>query len=54
MAEKGKETKNKKPIPCKIILVGDSGVGKTSIIKRYLNKFSKNISTTISTSTLIN
>ena len=50
MAEKGKETKNKKPIPCKMILVGDSGVGKTSIIKRYLNKFSKNISTTISTS----
>ena len=34
----------------KVILVGDSGVGKTSMIKRYLNEFSKNISPTISTS----
>ena len=50
MTEKGIKTKNKKPIPCKIILVGDSGVGKTSMIKRYLNEFSKNISPTISTS----
>ena len=39
-----------KPINCKIILVGDSGVGKTSIIARYLNKYSPNIVTTINTS----
>ena len=32
-------TKNKTPIPCKIILVGESGVGKTSIISRYLNRY---------------
>jgi small GTP-binding protein len=28
--------RNKIPIPCKIILVGESGVGKTSIISRYI------------------
>ena len=39
-----------KPINCKIILVGDSGVGKTSIIARYLSKYSPNIVTTINTS----
>ena len=39
-----------KPINCKIILVGDSGVGKTSLIARYLNKYSPNIVTTINTS----
>ena len=50
MEEKCIKTKNKKPIPCKMILVGDSGVGKTSMIKRYLNQFSKNIAPTISTS----
>ena len=42
--------KNIKPIPCKIILVGDSGVGKTSIINRYLNKFNEKITATVSTS----
>lgn len=49
MAEK-EITKNKKPIPCKMILVGDSGVGKTSMINRYLNEYSKNVTPTISTS----
>ena len=33
--------------PCKVILVGDSGVGKTSIISRYINLYNPNpISTT--------
>ena len=30
---------NQEPIRCKTILVGDSGVGKTSIIGRYINKY---------------
>ena len=34
-------------IPCKVILVGDSGVGKTSIINRYLNKFPEKVNPTI-------
>ena len=50
MAEKEIETKNKKPIPCKMILVGDSGVGKTSMINRYLNEYSNSVTPTISTS----
>lgn len=33
------QAKNKTAIPCKIILVGESGVGKTSIISRYLNRY---------------
>ena len=37
MAEQ--KVKNEIPIPCKLILVGESGVGKTSIITRYLNKY---------------
>ena len=31
--------RNKKPIPCKVILVGESGVGKTSIISRYIKNW---------------
>ena len=45
-----KLTKNSKPIPCKIILVGDSGVGKTSIINRYLDHYKENITSTLTTS----
>ena len=37
-------------IPCKIILVGDSGVGKTSIINRYINKYTGNQKSTIGAS----
>ena len=38
------------PISCKTILVGDSGVGKTSIIGRYLNQFKENEKATIGAS----
>ena len=37
-------------IHCKAILVGNSGVGKTSIISRYLNKFNPKEKTTIGAS----
>ena len=43
--------RNKIPIPCKIILVGESGVGKTSIISRYLkNIYNDNQTSTLSSS----
>ena len=48
---KGKKIKNIKPIPCKIILIGDCGVGKTSLINRYLNQYNDTIiATTLNTS----
>ena len=48
--EKEEELSGELIIPCKIILVGDSGVGKTSIINRYLNKFTEKIKPTIGAS----
>ena len=47
MSDNKQKTKNYKPIPCKIILVGDSGVGKTCIIRRYLSSefFPNNLTT---------
>ena len=42
--------KNRSAIHCKTILVGDSGVGKTSIIGRYLKKFNSNEKATIGAS----
>jgi len=38
------------PIRCKTILVGNSGVGKTSIISRYLGKYNPDEKTTIGAS----
>ena len=41
--------RNKKPIPCKVILVGESGVGKTAIISRYIkNWYNDNQPSTLS------
>ena len=42
--------KSKKKIQCKLILLGDSGVGKTCIINRYLKRNNLNLSATLSTS----
>ena len=46
--QKKEKTKNCKPIPCKIILVGDSGVGKTCIINAYLKELKENNIATVS------
>ena len=42
--------KSKKKIQCKLILVGDSGVGKTCIINRYLKRSTSEVTATLSTS----
>ena len=44
------KSNEKKPILCKNILVGDSGVGKTSIINKYLDKYMPNPHATLNTS----
>ena len=37
----------KKAIPCKVVLIGESGVGKTSIISRYMtDSFSSTLGST--------
>ena len=41
---------NKNSVGCKIILVGDSGVGKTSIIARYVRKYKDNEKMTVGAS----
>jgi len=41
------EDEEKKAIPCKVVLIGESGVGKTSIISRYMtNTFSSVLGST--------
>lgn len=42
------QTKNENAIPCKVILVGESGVGKTSIISRFINKYEEKAESTLS------
>lgn len=42
------QIKNETPIPCKVILVGESGVGKTSIISRFINKYDEKPESTLS------
>ena len=45
-----KSSPNEIPIRCKTIIVGDSGVGKTSIIGRYIKKYNERTETTITAS----
>ena len=41
------DSDEKKAIPCKVVLIGESGVGKTSIISRYMtDKFSATLGST--------
>ena len=41
------DSEEKKAIPCKVVLIGESGVGKTSIISRYMtDKFSASLGST--------
>ena len=44
------KNKSQDPIRCKTIIVGDSGVGKTTIIGRYIKKFNPNEKSTIGAS----
>ena len=44
------KNKNEESIPCKVILVGNSGVGKTSIINRYLDNYNPEEKSTIGAS----
>jgi small GTP-binding protein len=50
MSKKGQQQqiKNETPIPCKVILVGESGVGKTSIISRFIDKYEEKTESTLS------
>ena len=41
------DSEEKKAITCKVVLIGESGVGKTSIISRYMtDKFSASLGST--------
>ena len=44
------DEQNQEPIHCKVILVGDSGVGKTSIMGRYIREYNPSEQATIGAS----